>query len=616
MIPSFRNPRRPRSRRARRPACRPRLEALEDRTLPSLAQAAAAPLAELGVAGYIPAQIRHAYGFDRIAFPGSAGTVAGDGSGQTIAIVVAAHDPNLAADLHAFDQQFNLADTTLTQVAQDGSRNFPAADVAWAAETALDVEWAHAIAPGARLLVVEASSTGQADLFAATDWAAQQPGVSVVSMSFGSPEDPGETALDAHFATPTGHAGVVFVAAAGDTAGVSYPAASPNVVSIGGTSLALDAANNRRAEVAWASGGGGLSQYEPIPDYQSGVLPPAVGSRGTPDVAYAADPTAGFAVYDSAGGGNPWTVMGGTSAGVPQWGALFAIADQGRALNDQGPLASRQALGMLYALPASAFYDVTAGGAGGNAAGPGYDLATGLGSPNADQVVAGLAAAAGSSPGTGMTPPSTTPPSTTPPTSNPPTSPPTSPGQGVPPPDTPPADPGLPPPPSLQTSHGTLTTLPQSVTTTAGSDFHGTVARVIDTFPGASAGTLTVVIDWGDGHTSDGTVTADGNDSYTVAGDHTYDDGGDFTITLTVTDSSSHLTEVAEDRAQVSAASTSSADVPPAPDPLPEPGVILFAMPVHTSRRSARQAAHHPAHHPARAHHRAHVVHVGLPPLL
>ncbi len=589
MTSSFGKPRRGRRRRTGRPVCRPRLEALEDRALPSLSQAAAVPLADAGPAGYTPSQIRHAYGFDRISFQG----VAGDGGGQTIALIVAAHDPTLAADLHAFDQQFNLPDTALTEAAQDGSQQFPPADADWSAETALDVEWAHAMAPGARLLVVEASSSGQADLFAAADWAEHQPGVSVVSMSFGSPEDPGERALDAHFT----QAGVVFVAAAGDTGSVSYPAASPDVVAVGGTRLTLDVANNRQSETAWASGGGGLSQYEPIPDYQSTVLPAADGSRGTPDVSYASDPTAGFAVYDSSGGGGPWTVMGGTSAGAPQWAALFAIADQGRALTDQGPLGSRQALTALYGLPATAFYDVTAGRAGGSAAGPGYDLATGRGSPVADQVVAGLLGGTTGTPTT--TPPSTTPPTTTPPSTTPP---------GTPPPTT---SPPTVPPPGLQTPHGTLYIVPAPLATTPGQAFSGVVAAVIDTFPGAAADTLTAFIDWGDGQTSDATVAANGNDSYSVGGGHTYNQAGRYTFTVTVTDQSSHLTVAEQGTAAVTAPDPVAPPADPPPDPLPEPGPILFSLP---SPRRARAAVRHASHHPARTHRRTHVIHVGVHP--
>jgi subtilase family serine protease len=140
-------------------------------------------MATAGPTGYTPAQIRHAYGFDQVWFNG----VAGDGTGQTIAIVDAYDDPNVASDLHQFDAAFGLPDPSLTKVNEYGGFAPPAANATWAVEIALDVEWAHAIAPGARILLVEANSNSNADLFAAVTYAAEQPGVSVVSMSWGAP---------------------------------------------------------------------------------------------------------------------------------------------------------------------------------------------------------------------------------------------------------------------------------------------------------------------------------------------------------------------------------------------------------------------------------------------
>ena len=115
----------------------------------------AAPLSTAGPTGYSPAQIRQAYGFDKIAF--NNGTVAGDGSGTTIAIVDAYDDPNIANDLHQFDLQFGLPDPVLTKVNQTRRRRLPAANAGWITEIALDVEWAHAIAPQANILLVEAN---------------------------------------------------------------------------------------------------------------------------------------------------------------------------------------------------------------------------------------------------------------------------------------------------------------------------------------------------------------------------------------------------------------------------------------------------------------------------
>src|SRR3954471_1773905 len=139
-------------------------------------------------AGYTPEQIKNAYGFDQIHFANN--TVSGDGSGQTIAIVDAFHDPNIQSDLHTFSQNFNLSDPpSFTQVSQTGgSTDSIATNAGWAGETALDVEWAHAIAPQANILLVEANSSSLNDLLSAVDYARHADGVSVVSMSWGTTE--------------------------------------------------------------------------------------------------------------------------------------------------------------------------------------------------------------------------------------------------------------------------------------------------------------------------------------------------------------------------------------------------------------------------------------------
>jgi hypothetical protein len=352
-----------------------------------------APLLSAGPAGYTPAQIRHAYAFDQISLNG----VAGDGSGQTIAIVDAYDDPSIGADLHQFDLAFGLPDPVLMKVNQSGGAALPAASATWAPEISLDVEWAHAIAPGANILLVEANSNSNADLFSAVATAAGHPGVSVVSMSWGSGEFSSEGASDATFTTPVGHAGVTFVASAGDSgAPADYPAASPNVLAVGGTELGLSATGGWTGETAWTDGGGGPSIYETLPSYQQGVVPFGTTSRSTPDVAYNADPNTGFAIYDSFNFSSytPWAVYGGTSAGAPQWAALVAIADQGRALVGQGSLDGRsQTLPALYQLPAGDFHDITTGTSAGTpnySAGTGYDLVTGRGTPIANLVVSGL----------------------------------------------------------------------------------------------------------------------------------------------------------------------------------------------------------------------------------
>jgi hypothetical protein len=205
-------------------------------------------------------------------------------------------------------------------------------------------------------------------------------------MSWGTNEYSGETSANFQsiFTTPSGHAGVTFVAASGDEGAPGiWPASSPSVLSVGGTRLTADATGNYLNETGWSSGGGGPSAFFSRPTYQAGVY--SGNRRGSPDVAYDADPVTGFSVYNTYDGG--WEQIGGTSAGAPQWVALVAIADQGRMLRGLGSLdGASQTLPALYSLSSADFHDVT-GGRNGYSAGTGYDLVTGRGSPRANLVV-------------------------------------------------------------------------------------------------------------------------------------------------------------------------------------------------------------------------------------
>ena len=222
------------------------------------------------------------------------------------------------------------------------------------------------------------------------------PGVVVVSNSWGSPEFLGEAGLDSYFTTFSGHGGVSFVVAAGDSGGpAGYPSASPNVLSVGGTSLNLTSLNNWSSETVWneAGGatGGGASLYENPPNYQKGL---GLLSRGTPDVSYYADGTPGVAVFSTFAFGG-WAGVAGTSSSAPQWAGIIAIADQGRALVGKNTLSNVQSV--MYGLPASDFHDVTVGNNGltpgtANLAGMGYDLASGRGTPIANLVIRDLVA--------------------------------------------------------------------------------------------------------------------------------------------------------------------------------------------------------------------------------
>ncbi len=357
------------------------------------------PLVSTGPTGLTPEQIQNAYGINQIRFAG--GQVMGNGAGQTIAIVTAYNDPNISHDLAAFDNAFGLSSPPSFAVSNSGATT---TDAGWALETSLDVEWAHAIAPEANILLVEAPSDSVFDLFTAINYARSQPGVSVVSMSWGMPEFQGEQGLDPLFNTPVDHTGVTFVASSGDSGawyGPMYPSVSPNVLAVGGTTLTLSSGGGYGSESGWSGSTGGYSgydsnwySYETEPAYQTAALQAVglnYGVRTTPDVSFNADPNTGVSVYDSVpyNGQSGWYQVGGTSAAAPAWAGLIAIANQGLSLAGRGTLSGTQAITDLYALPSSFFHDITTG-FNGYFATPGYDLVTGLGSPQADLVVAGL----------------------------------------------------------------------------------------------------------------------------------------------------------------------------------------------------------------------------------
>jgi subtilase family serine protease len=420
---------------------RPAIEPLESRQLLSTSAASivlhsdavfmrSAATSQSSIQGYTPAQIRAAYNFDQLTLSNGA---AADGTGQTIAIVDAYNDPNIVADLGVFDAQFGLsAPPSLKVVNQNGGSTLPTTDAGWDGEISLDVEWAHAMAPGANILLVEATSASLTNLIDAVNEARNAAGVSVISMSWGGSEFfsfngtefTGQTQYDPYFTTPTGHQGETFVAAAGDSgafSGVQWPASSPNVLSVGGTSLyTQDQSGTYYTESSWSGTSGGFSQVEVEPSYQATVQ--NTGVRTVPDVAYDADPNTGFAVYDSVSdqGYVGWQEVGGTSAGAPQWAAIIAIANQARVLAGKATLdgvsQTLPALYDLYSAPGSSDYstytsyfnDVVdyAGGGGryhwrfggygySNPATLGYDVATGLGTPKTNNIVTALTAVTG-----------------------------------------------------------------------------------------------------------------------------------------------------------------------------------------------------------------------------
>jgi subtilase family serine protease len=289
------------------------------------------------------------------------------GNGTTIAIVDAYDDPTIASDLATFSSHFGLPAANF--VKHEMTTNI-SVNSGWALEISLDVEWAHAIAPNATILLVEATSNSLTDLLAAVSYATSYPSVKAVSMSWGGNEFSTEASYDLYFTA----AGITFFASSGDGgAGVIWPASSPNVVAVGGTTLSIGSNGTVTSETAWSGSGGGISAYEARPAYQTGYGL-TYSERAVPDVSYDADPNTGVYVYDSTKymGSSGWWDVGGTSAGAPQWAAIQALGLSANNVNFYQDAASSSY--------ASYFRDIT-NGSNGYHAGPGYDLVTGLGSP-------------------------------------------------------------------------------------------------------------------------------------------------------------------------------------------------------------------------------------------
>ncbi len=337
------------------------------------------PRAAVAPSGYGPAQFHSAYGLPTTA----------TGS-PIIAIVDAYDDPYIASDLATYSNTFGIpalpackgpiassATPCFQKVDQNGGTRYPFSNSGWALEIALDTEVAHAICQNCRLLLVEAKSSSYANLMAAVD-RARLLGAKYISNSYGSGEFSGETAYDSHFNYP----GIVFTFSAGDSGyGAEYPASSPYVTAVGGTTLALNTDNSYAGEIAWNGTGSGCSAYEAKPGWQTD---PGCTNRTVADVSADADPSTGAAVYDSVryAGMKGWFQVGGTSLSAPLVAATYALA--------QDVPSTQYANAVPYAATAG-LNDVASGSNGSCGtylcnAQLGYDGPTGLGSP------AGLAA--------------------------------------------------------------------------------------------------------------------------------------------------------------------------------------------------------------------------------
>ena len=355
----------------------------------------------LSPSGYFPQTILTAYNFNNLSCTHTTTTDWTDpnlcGHGQTIAIIDAYDDPNIASDLQTFDSQFGLpscpAGSCFVKLEPQGTPN---TNSGWALEISLDVEWAHSIAPGAKIMLVEAKNSYLSSLLNAVDTGVGQ-GAQQLSMSWGGSEFSTESSYDYHFNSGT----TSFFASSGDSgSGVEYPAASPYVVSVGGTTLNVDSSGNYAGETAWSGSGGGVSAYESKPSYQNNFN--SYSTRTVPDVAYDADPNTGVAVYNSVSynGQSGWFQVGGTSAGAPQWAAISAIANSG---NAKLASASFGTSNTLYSAASGAestpqtapytsnYHDITIGSNGNCGVicntGSGYDEVTGLGSLQSNNLI-------------------------------------------------------------------------------------------------------------------------------------------------------------------------------------------------------------------------------------
>jgi subtilase family serine protease len=400
----------------------------------SAGAASTAPLTRtLTGAVFTPAQIRAAYGLPALPAVGAAITpavAATLGAGQTIYLLDAYHDANALHDLNTFSARFGLPTCTNVAVAPAAAlplakppaactfsavysalggkmtATAPAYNATWAPESKLDVQWAHAIAPLARLVLIEMPNAMSNSILDGNALAAKL-GAGVVSMSFGSVEAGWVPTVDSRF---TG-SGMTYVAAAGDSGSqVLWPAVSPNVVAVGGTGLNWSG-SGVRYEAAWVNGGGGMSAFESLPAWQGGVTAAGGGPlvrRAVPDVAFNANPMTGEYVALTAPGATTttWSAYGGTSIAAPQWAGVVAVANAMRVASSKAVLGDIH--GLLYKtiapVPgsyASAFGDVVDGTNGSCAtcrAGTGFDQATGWGTPNGTgllQLLTGVATTTG-----------------------------------------------------------------------------------------------------------------------------------------------------------------------------------------------------------------------------
>ncbi len=263
--------------------------------------------------GYQPVDLQSAYNLTNAS--------ANNGSGMTVAIVDAYNDPNAFLDVNAYRHYWNiplLTSSTFQQVNGDGGQSLPTNNTSWSEEISLDLDMVSAICPKCSIMLVEANSASLVDLGTAVNYAANN-GASVISNSYGAKEFSSETSYDSYYQ----HSVPVTVSAGDSGYGVEYPAASPFVTSVGGTSLTPSTGG--WTQTVWSGTGSGCSAVEPMPSWQKVISTSLCSMRTVADVAAVADPNTGVAVYDSYGEPG-WMVFGGTSVASPIIASIYALA--------------------------------------------------------------------------------------------------------------------------------------------------------------------------------------------------------------------------------------------------------------------------------------------------
>jgi subtilase family serine protease len=353
------------------------------------------PMTNQNSVSYTPSQLVKLYGLDKNTLPEQRGL------GIKVAVIIAYHYPNLQTDFNTYNNNYGLPAQQLE------IKNFTNnVNVGWSQECCLDIQSIHTVAPYAQIMVVEAKSASFTDLLTAIQYAVTN-GANVISMSWGGSENRSIiNRYDNYFNSVNN---ICFVVSSGDVSNVvNYPSTSPNVISVGGTSITANVDGTRKKEIPWfnnrnSAGGNGYSRFISRPNYQNGISAITRPRRCTPDISLIADPKTGFTVCYR----GSYYIFGGTSLAAPVMAGLLAIGNQIRKLNNKPMLSSvvnksYNLQNFIYkniynnnpspsntsytsSTPYTAnMYDITVGTNGIYNAGLGYDIASGLGSINAN----------------------------------------------------------------------------------------------------------------------------------------------------------------------------------------------------------------------------------------